>query len=145
MQIYQRTRCFLETFTQLAQILHDRRSRRSWQISSLRQRKLNAPRGWAASKQYGQWTNVHPSRLGRYKYTYISEVMNWSREELQLEDAMKIGLAFFFGSKKFCLKTVSTCLERFLRTYPLFWRGKIWQKILARMCLTTPPPFWQCQ
>ena len=31
----QRTRCFLEKFTQLEKILHDHRSRRSWQISSL--------------------------------------------------------------------------------------------------------------
>ena len=36
----QKMRCFLEKFTQLARILHDRRSRRLWQISSLHKYSL---------------------------------------------------------------------------------------------------------
>ena len=57
-----RQRCFLETSTQLAQILHGPWSRRPWQISSLRHRKLNAPKGWAASK-WGHTNNMVSERI----------------------------------------------------------------------------------
>ena len=97
-----KTRCFLEKFTQLAQILHDRRSRQPWQISSLRQRKLKAPQRVNSLKmrthKHMAIRNFHHSRLWWYKYTYISEVMI-RFSELQLEEAMKIGVAFF-GSQR---------------------------------------------
>ena len=97
-----KTRCFLEKFTQLAQILHDRRSRQPWQISSLRQRKLKAPQRVNSLKmrthKHMVIRNFHHSRLWWYKYTYISEVMI-RFSELQLEEAMKIGVAFF-GSQR---------------------------------------------
>ena len=38
-QNMQKMRCFLDKFTQLARILHDRRSRRSWQILTLHSRR----------------------------------------------------------------------------------------------------------
>ena len=50
-EICKNMRCFLEKFTQLARILHDRRSRRSWQISSLPTNQANLE-STASAKEY---------------------------------------------------------------------------------------------
>ena len=49
--------------------------------------------------------------------------MNRSREELQLEDAMKIGVVFF-GSQKFCLKDCEYMFGKIFKNFATFWERK---------------------
>ena len=117
LQNKKKLRCFLEKFTQLTKILHDRRSRRSRQISSLFGQKLNFKEAfvrltsilWREKRRVFQqnrhsWTHV--CYLFHHMDGYQDDIW-WHRDVHRirvLENRNKCQLNYVLGDKKCCLK-----------------------------------------
>ena len=108
MQNKKKLRCFLEKFTQLTKILHDRRSRRSRQISSLDTESITSING-CSEDEYGWILSLQAETTTGTSWGPVGDHQPDDNFSLRPSPRGKIKLAFISGREdemydNYCLR-----------------------------------------